>query len=659
MKVKPLQAFHRLKKEWYLQSANWLGGTQSRLPNSIKFLLLVSLVVGAVGGIKQLGGFEPLELRVYDLMMRLRTDEGTDPRLLVVAITEADIHIQKRSTPSDQVIAKALETLQQYQPTVIGLDLYRDVPQQPGQAELQTQLRSPRVIAITKLGDSETEEIPPPPNVPTERIGFNDFPIDPDGVIRRGLLFGGQYSSFALQLALSYLKTHDIQPAPSATNADNMQLKHATFVPLEVDSGGYQTNDAQGYQVLLNYRTRHSIARKVTLNQVLNNELQPEWVRDKVVLIGTTATSGQDLFYTPYSAGKTTDHLMPGVEVHAQVVSQIVSAALGERPLFWFMPTWGEWLWLWAWAGIAGTVAWKIRHPLRLGISCLAVFVALVGTSFLLFIQSGWVPVVSPAIAGVGIIGAIVAYQAQQAQQQQQIVMTLLGQSTSKEIADALWNHRDRLLTSGKLPGQRLMATMLFTDIRNFSTVAESMSPETLLDWLNEYLGAMSQEIQCHQGIINKFTGDGLLAVFGVPVPRLTSEEVNQDAYHAVACALAMGNRLADLNQIWQQRGLPVVQMRVGISTGLVIVGSLGSKERMEYGVIGDSVNTASRLESCAKEAQNDLCRILISGETFKHVSSQFQVESWGLMAMKGKQNEVEVYRVIDHAPPLPSLVSQ
>ncbi len=648
MKVRPLRLLYRCPKAIYGRSASRLKRLGSHLPAQASAVLLVSVVATLlVGGVKQLGGVDALELRAYDQMMRLRPDEGVDPRLLLVAVTEDDLRIQQRSTLSDQTIAEALAILQSDRPAVIGLDIYRDLPQPPGNEALQTQLQAPNLIAITKLGDDNITQVPPPPGIPTERIGFNDIPIDPDGVVRRALLFGGTNRSFALQLALHYLQTHGIQPKPSPANPQNMQLGQAIFVPLEADSGGYQTNDPEGYQMLLDYRNRHRAARQVTLEQVLSGQLSPEWVKDKIVLFGTTAASSRDLFYTPYSAGEVANHQMPGVEVHAQMVSQILSAAVAERSLFGFFPNWAEWLWLWSWAIAGGSLAASLRHPIRLGLSGSGLLIALAGTSFLLFLSSVWVPVVAPILTVLLTAGTIVAYQAQQSYRQQQMVMTLLGQNTSKEIADALWKNRDRLLNSGKLPGQRLTATMLFTDIKNFSTISESISPETLLDWLNEYLGAMAQEIQRHQGIINKFTGDGLLAVFGVPVPRVAPAEVDRDAYHAVACALAMGDRLAELNQSWQQQGLPVIQMRVGISTGSVVVGSLGGKDRMEYGVIGDHVNTAARLESCAKDRQVDLCRILVSGETVQHVQGKFMLEAWGPMPMKGKQNSVDVYRVI------------
>ncbi len=173
------------------------------------------------------------------------------------------------------------------------------------------------------------------------------------------------------------------------------------------------------------------------------------------------------------------------------------------------------------------------------------------------------------------------------------------------------------------------------------------MPPEKLLEWLNEFLSEITQQVQLHHGIVNKFTGDGLMAVFGVPMSRNSTDAIAVDAQQAVACALAMGNCLRELNQRWQNQGLPAVQMRVGIFTGPVVAGSLGGKERLEYGVIGDSVNIASRLESCEKDRQVDFCRILIARETLVHLQNRFQVEPWGLMSLKGKQQAIDVYRVV------------
>lgn len=639
-------SFSQLAKFWERQQAQIIPGLRAI---GITSFAVASLVIG----VKQLGGWQPLELRIYDWMVRQRPEAPPDPRLLIVGITEADIRDLDRVTPSDADLAQAIAILESNNPRLIGLDMHRDVPQEPGREALLAALESPRLITITNLGETELDRIPPPPNVPPERVGFNDIPVDRDGIVRRNLLFASTetetYYSFSLRLALAYLEADGISPQASAEADEVMQLGRAVFHPLTADSGGYERLDDRGYQILLDYRARRQVAHTVSLGEVLRGQVPDSLIRDRIILIGTTAPSSKDLFFTPFSPAETEVARRPGVEVHAQMISQFLSAATGDRPLFAFWSDGQEWLWIFAWALAGGSLAWLVRNPIFLAITGAGLLGMLVGSGLTLFNTAYWVPVGAPAIATCLSMGTVVTYRAQQAHQQQKMVMKLLGQNTSPEIANALWQSRNHLLESGKLPGQRLVATMLFTDIKGFSHISEKMPPEELLLWLNEYLAAMTEEIQRHQGIINKFTGDGLLAVFGVPMPRLEEREVDQDAHQAVACALAMRQRLQELNQGWKTIGLQDVQMRVGIFTGPVVVGSLGGRDRMEYGVIGDSVNIASRLESCAKERQVDSCRILIAQETLQHIENEFEVESWGFMELRGKDQHIHVYRVIGY----------
>ena len=617
----------------------------------------VGMAMSAVSaGIHEMGLLQPLEVRAYDRMMQIRGDRPPDSRILIVEIGEADIRAQNRVSPSDHRLAQALTQLGRHNPRVIGLALYRDVPQPPGTDHLTQRLQNSNVVAITELGDSPATHIPPPPNLPPERIGFNDLLIDTDGVVRRNLLLAeyeaGVVYSFALRVALNYIAGEEVESPQTPKNPKYFQIGTTVMPPLTARSGGYQTADVAGYQTLLDYRSAQQVARRIAFSDVLTEEFDPGWVTDKIVLIGNTAPSSKDLFYTPYSAGAQMKHQMPGVVVHAQMVSQLLDVVLGDRPLFWFWPHWAELLWLGAWALIGASLAWSIRHPVLLGCTITSAIGVLGLSSYGLLLLHGWVPVMTPALTLVMAGGAMVACRAQQSQQQQQMVMTLLGQNASPEIAAALWHERDRLLQSGLLPRQRLVATMLFTDIKDFSCRAEKLSPEDLLNWLNEYLEAMTQAVQAHQGIVNKFTGDGLLAVFGVPIPRIHDDDIAQDAAHAVDCALAMSDRLDALNQSWQSRGLETVCMRVGIFTGPVVVGSLGGKERLEYGVIGDSVNIAARLESCEKHRHDRPCRILIAQETRRYLSESVEVEAWGAITLKGKDQAVDVYHVIQRREP-------
>lgn len=601
-----------------------------------------------------MGLLQPLELAIYDQLVMQRPANPLDSRLLIVAITEEDIARQKRWPLSDQTLATALQILQKHQPAVIGVDVFRDFPQAPGHLALSQQLWRPNVIAIQKLPDTDAPGVAAPPQMPPTQVGFNDLVIDPDGVVRRNLMFANvdeqtTVFSLSLQLALAYLKQQGIEPAINA--AGNLVLKATEFEPLQPHSGAYQTADTAGYQTLLNYRDAKTPARHITLTQLLKHQADPTWVRGKIVLIGATARSAKDDLLSPYSRG--TAAKMSGVVIHAQAVSAILSATLDQQPLFRYWSEEVEILWLGVWTIAGGSIAWGLRRPLLLSGAFLLGAASILGLSYGLFLHHIWIPVVAPGLGLAASAGLVVSYRAQQSQKQQQIMMKLLGQNASPEIAMTLWNSRDRLLKLGQLPGRRLIATMVFTDIKDFSTISEQMPPENLLEWLNEYLIGMTEEVFTHHGIINKFTGDGLLAAFGVPVDHAIPSEINQDAQRAVACALAFGDRLQQLNLDWQHRGLPVIQMRVGIFTGPVVVGSLGGKDRLEYGIIGDSVNIASRLESYEKTRHDpqEICRVLIGKATLDCLQDHFEVEHWGPLSLKGKQDKVDVYRVVATKP--------
>ena len=633
------------KKRW-----TWKNLTASFPFADLQPLAITWIVVtGTLLGVRHLGWLQPLELKTFDLMVQLRPDPGADPRLLVVTITEQDIQAFKKWPISDRVLAKAIAELSRLEPAVIGLDIIRDIPYEPGNAELAAQLKNPKVIPITLIGNSEYDRANPPPNLPKKQIGFNDLVLDPDGIIRRNLMFASDgkstLTSFSMRLASKYLSRKNLQE--ELTENNDIKIGKTVFSRLHSQSGGYQKINAKGYQILLNYRSPENVAKAVTLTQVLEGKLDPKLVKDKIVIIGVTALTVNDIFSTPYSATASENRLMPGVLIHATATSQIISAVLDGKGLFWFWNQWQEMLWICVWGGVGGCLAWRLENTLSLMGSAIALDGILWGFTFFIFTQQGWISLIAPTLAFSITTGVVITYKYQQSKQQQEIVMKLLGQQTSPAIANALWKERVHLLQSGLLPGQRVTATMILTDLQGFSTISEQLPPEVVMPWLNEYLSAMAEEVQKHQGVINKFTGDGMLAVFGVPIPRTTPEEIAEDARLAVSCAVAISSRLPAMNQNWLDRGLPSAKMRVGIFTGPIMVGSLGGKTRLEYGVIGDSVNIASRLESCEKDRQEDTCRILLAEETLVHLQGKFEVESWGALPLKGKEQKVNVYRVL------------
>lgn len=378
---------------------------------------IVSIAVTSVLlGLRQIGGLQGLELYAFDRMVRLQSDQGPDPRLLVVEVTEEDIRNQSEWPISDRTMADLLRKLQAANPKTIGIDIYRDIPHGTGQADLAKELQKPNVVAITGLGMSADDAIPAPPNLNSSQVGFNDFPIDPDGILRRSLLYAEvedeKFYSFALQLSLKYLgEKYTSNNTLFSVNGDILQIAETPFETLSTDDGGYENIDSRGYQMLLKYRSSSWVTRKVTLTQALAGDIDPAWIEGKAILIGVTAPSEKDFFYTPYSSEKNDEHVMSGVLVHAQIVSQILSTVLDGQPLFWFFPQTLEILWVWVWSLTGAVVVWKLKRSALLGAVILGELGLLSGLCLLAIACTGWIPFAAPALALLLASGTLITYQ--------------------------------------------------------------------------------------------------------------------------------------------------------------------------------------------------------------------------------------------------------
>ncbi len=617
-------------------------------------------VAGIVIALRFTGLLQSWEWAVLDQFFRWRPAEPIEKRILIVGITESDIRHVGQWPATDAVLAQLLEKLKHNHPRAIGLDIYRDLPVQPGTQALENVFKStPNLIGIEKkVADSRSDAVAPPRMLSQlDQVGANDVVPDADGKIRRGLLFltpksGSALPSLGLKLAGIYLEAVGI--TPTADTNGFMKLGKAVFVPFEENDGGYVRADAGGYQILLNFKGAAPFER-VSMTDVLENRVPPSLVRDRIVLIGPFATSLNDFFYTPYTSGlRQSPERASGVEIQAHLTSTILSAALEGRPL---IQTWSEpleVLWIFLWSGIGATLSWAIRSQssknysiLRSALGLMVAAGGLISGSYLLFLGSWWIPVVPPLLALIGSTTVIIGYIAQLERQDRVAVMNLFGRYVSPAIAKTIWRNRHQLLEEGRLLGRQMTATVLFADLKGFTSVAEQTDPETLMSWLNDYMSAMARLVRAHGGIVDKFIGDAIMAVFGVPIPRTTQEAIAEDAIAAVRCAQVMASTLEALNQKWQIQGRPTAAMRVGIATGTVVTGSLGSSQRLDYTTIGDSVNVAARLESYDKSIGDGICRILINKETYLHLQGRFATHFIGSVQLKGRQQLTEIYQVL------------
>ncbi|MEH2002265.1 MAG: CHASE2 domain-containing protein [Nostoc sp.] len=431
-----------------------------RIPKTRRLgtLLLLSLLITVgVLGVRHQGGLQTWELLFYDKFMRSRPQEKQDSRLLIVTVTEDDLYLpeqkQRSGSLSNLALAKLLDKLAQLQARTIGLDIYRSDPVQPNQAFLTTRWKTDdNFFGICKVSDRTQNYpgVPPPKGVSPQRQGFSDIVPDSDNVVRRHLLAMQPADPTSLctapyalnaQLAFHYLEKEGI--FAKYTTSGDLQLGEKVFKRLrsrsvskgEFHMGGYQQVDTGGYQILLNYRSYQGspleFAPKVTLADILKGKVNPEQVKDRIVLIGTTAQSFRDYSPTPYITGQGYSQEIPGVILQAQMVSQLVSAVMDGRPLISALPVWGELLWIWGWAVVGGAIAfvvlqtfpWRDRSRLYLLLAGGGILGGLYIVCLILFYQGIWVPLVPSTLVLVLTGGTVAIYLSSQ-QSQRQLIST-------------------------------------------------------------------------------------------------------------------------------------------------------------------------------------------------------------------------------------------
>jgi adenylate cyclase len=634
-------------------------------PVRLAFLIGVAVFLSC-GLLWQLGLFQEPELWFYDYFVRWHSDPAaTDPRIVLVEMNEKDIdHLDYPMT--DNVLSQVLEKLESGGSNCIGIDLYRDLPEPRSGTQIATFNATlqkypnivPIALAVTqKNPGNHPFVIPPPPGLKGDstRFGLNNFM---DGkVIRRAMMLwpldknyqGDVYMSLPAQLAQYYLGTH---------NVDISQVGEAlklgkTIVPiLKSNDGGYVKEPLLGYAFMQDYRGPSSF-QTFSIIDVLNLK-DASVFKDKIVLLGMAADSSNDTFITPLTGKKAdgTDARIPGVFIHGQIVNQLLRMAIdGDKPTSSLSQGFG-WFLMAVWGIVAVVVGFYVRSHY--------VFAVIVALSLLLIVYEGWlfykegywILVFAPGVVFITTAGLVKGYAATHEEQERQKLMKLMKQRVNPAVAEEIWKNRETFLLGGRPAPLGLTVTVLFTDLKNYSTISEGMKPEELIPWVNECQGALTRHVEKNNGIVMCFMGDGMMAIFGAPIPRTTEAEKAADAANAVRSAIGMGNEVKQMNRRWKTEGKPLAGLRVGIFTGEAVSGDIGSENYVEYSVIGDTVNTASRLESVDKEGamtKGELeVRILIGERTFNYIDGQFPARHVGSVKLKGKSETTEVYNVLD-----------
>ncbi len=599
-------------------------------------------VAGIIIALRFFGWLQPWEWAALDQAFRWRPLEPTDKRIVIVGISEEDLKKAGQWPITDAVLAKLLEKVKAQNPRAIGLDLYRDLPVAPGNAELVKVFQTtPNLIGIEKIdGQHPDSAVAPPPVLnKLDQVGFNNVVVDPDGKQRRILLYleknGKVVPSFAMRLAGIYLDAQKLVPQGTKTDPNAFVWGKGLFQRFKADDGGYVHADDAGYQILLNYRGPARSFRTVSMTDVLENRISGDWGRDRIIMIGSTATSLNDFFYTPFSGDRiTTAERTAGVEVLANISSQLISTALDGRPL---IKTWSEpveILWIFLWSTVGAVLSWQSRYAggvgkfsVYRGISTVLAGGVLLGGTYVAFLGGWWIPVVPPILALSGSAIAITAYIARTARE----IRKAFGRYLTDEVVANLLESPEGL----QLGGERRKITILTSDLRGFTAIAERLQPEEVVKILNIYLGYMTEVISQYQGTIDEFMGDGILVLFGAPTLR------DDDAKRAVACAVAMQLAMPAINEKMKDLDVGQLEMGIGINTGEVVVGNIGSEKRTKYSVIGSHVNLTYRIESYTVGGQ-----ILISETTLKEVESIVRIDEQKEVQPKGVKKPITIYDI-------------
>jgi adenylate cyclase len=615
---------------------------------------LVCAGIGLTGAmivllLRDAGVLQSAELYAYDKFVRLRAPNAPlgNEKIVLVEINEPDIE-EYNHPLQDPELADLLNKIESQQPAVIGLDLYRDLPEprhdRQGLEVLDSALKTyDNIICAFKFGDADHPfEIPPPAVLKSrvdDRIGFNDFNFDNKSGVRRACIYFGDakgvtYTSFALQLAI---EGGGVNPSDAGNGL--IGFGRAPVYKFTRDTGGYSNADDGGYQFLLDFNGPRTFT-SYSIDDVYKNRIPGNAFTGKIVLIGEAASSVKDSIMTPLRDDE------PGVELHATVVDQLIRMQNGARA----PRAWGgtaQMLWLIFWCAIAAGIGYHCRAPVAFITASIVMALVLVYSCWWEFLRGCWIPLIPPLAGSLPVTAIVVCYMGHLEKKDRGTLMKILGITVSKGVAQALWEERDTFMRAQGLISRRLTATVLFTDLQNFSTVSERMEPEELLVWINEYMEMLVRHVERYGGMVNKYMGDSIMAVFGAPVRRTLPEEIKRDALNSVRCALAMGKALDQLNSERREQGRFTTNMRVGIYTGPVVSGSIGSCERLEFTVLGDTVNTASRLESFDKSLFADqTCRILLGETTRELVEDHFRLKFVDMIELKGQHEKTGIYYV-------------
>ena len=590
-----------------------------------------AIMIGLLAWLLSNGLLARLELAASDVLFRIRPPaEGASP-VVIVAIDDDSFAANGLQWPWPRdYIATIVDNISAGNPAVIAVDVFFYEPSDPvaDSALAQSLAAAGNVILVnditfeTESGFTSQKLNRPIPELEAAAtsLGLVNFPRDADGTVRRLLAYQEHdqqiYFGWSLQAARLYLGQREFTGA-----SPSVVLLGESPVRL---NNSLLTVNYDGPAASIPYYSAY---------QVAEGTLDPAVFANKIVIIGATSETLHDTYPTPFGS----DPPMPGAEINAQAINTILGGNFIYSVRIGFALT--------LLASLAAMLLVLRLRPL-IGLAALgAISFTYLIAAIISFNRAGiLLPIVAPLLAQIlsFIFGTSIQLYDEQRQRQQ--VRSLFDRYVAPAVIDQMLSQPDSI----KPGGQRREISVLFSDIRGFTSLSEQLDPAQVVSILNEYLTEMTDIVFKYQGMVDKFEGDAILAVFNAPL------DVHDHAAQAVLCAVEMLQRLETLQELWTSLTQKSLEIGIGINSGEAFVGNIGSTRRMEYTVIGDTVNLASRLQDLTKELSMP---ILFSKATADSMLQEIPTYFVTSAKVKGRVAPVEVFTFGNSGPPPAELV--
>jgi len=572
-------------------------------------------MTGALAGVVsvimlQLGMWQPLDYLGYKTLFQIREsgilpNPGWDSRIAVIAIEPQSLQEYGKFPWPRNRYAELLQALQKSPPTAIGFDILFLDPSP------KDDILAAAVAANGKVVLPRTTKEEPVASLKAAAAGVGHIihEANSDGISRDSTMFLGSIPNFGLVMAHRY-------------NAANPQ--NPVLLP--------QPENMQDQKVWINWPGKTENLPTYAFVDVVEGRIPENALANKLVLVGFVAT-GVDQISTPLN--KTT----AGVYLYAALIDNLLNQRLLQR-----LPVLLEFFLLLGIGPLTAFVLGKrgVKERIAIALGLPVVWIAAAAVLFSYYFW--WIPIAAPI--GTLMLSSTALQLREQSEKQQ--LMRLFEKHVAPETAQLIWQRKAEIFEQGELEPQELTATVLFMDIRSFTSISENMPARELLTWLNNYLEAMTDCIMDHGGVVDKYIGDAIMAVFGVPFCHTEYSEIQQDALNAIAACIAMHEKLHEINLKLRIERKPLIKFGIGLHTGQLIAGSVGGSRRLNYSVIGDAVNVAARLEGMNKEIVSDSpFNLLVTGRTFSYVRDRYEGQKVGSIQLRGKEEETVVYAIL------------